>query len=720
MDRSLFDLNPNPVLIYDKDSLDILEANGAFFEKYGFRKEELKSLSLHNLRQKEASEELHQAIESREDKESKHIEVARHQTKGGGLIYVMVSSHPYNNGYKNARMAFVHDVTERVEAEQKAQRAFDELNHHVNHSPLAMIKWDADFNIIEWSERAKEITGYPKSMVLGHSPEVFDFYEDDLQMVKREMDYLISGQGDKTHFEVRMYRRDGQLIDLSIHTSVMRNNSGELISVLTFIEDVTDEKQAEIRYQRLFENANDGIFIMEGDEFIECNTQVLNIFGLHSKEQILGKSPLDFSPEFQPDGQKSAVKAHHKIQQALEGTAQVFEWQHQTWDGKKVDVEVSLNRLQLADDVYVQAIVRDLTEQKKAQEKLRKSEELFRKLFLKAPGAMVMIDTENRVQKVNKSFEELFGYTEKELLNKDIDEIIVGAEEDQVVPRMPDEGFEKDKFYKDIIRYTKQGEKLNLLLGAIPVYLDDDPIAGFGIYVDITEQKKYQEQLKQSVKEKKVLLEEIHHRVKNNLAIISGMLQLQAFEAENEEIRNALNDGQLRIQSIGIVHELLYQSENFVDISFEEYISKLIETIKNTLPFNHQHIDVEVDTGDVLLDINQAIPTAILINELVTNAYKHAFDDNRSGTIEILLKKSDQEISIIVRDDGKGLPEDFSVGDHASIGMNLIETLTNQLDGELFYTSDRGTEFKVVFENKKQSGSGSILFSKDSSTTTTS
>ncbi len=716
MDRSLFDLNPNPVLIYDKDSLDILEANSAFFEKYGFQKDELKSLNLHDLRPKEASEELHQAIENREDNESNHIEVARHQAKEGSLIYVMVSSHPYKNGYKNARMAFVHDVTERVEAEKKAKRAFDELNHHVNHSPLAMIKWDADFNIIEWSQRAREITGYPKSLVLGHSPEVFNFHEDDLRVVKRNMNYLISGKGDKTHFEVKMYHQEGHLIDLSIHTSVMRDDSGDLISVLTFIEDVTDEKQAEIRYQRLFENANDGIFIMDGDEFVECNTQVLNIFGLSTKKQILGKSPIDFSPEVQPDGQKSAGKAHKKIQKALEGTPQVFEWQHQTWDGKAVDVEVSLNQLQLVDDVYVQAIVRDLTEQKKAQEKLRKSEELFRKLFLKAPGAMVMIDTKNRVQKVNKSFEELFGYDEKELLNEDIDEIIVGEEDDQIVPRMPDEGFEKDKFYTDIVRYTKKGEKLNLLLGAIPVYLDDDPIAGFGIYVDITEQKKYQEQLKQSVKEKQVLLEEIHHRVKNNLAIISGMLQLQAFEADNEEIRNALNDGQLRIQSIGIVHELLYQSENFVDISFEEYISKLIDTIKNTLPFNHQHIDVKVDTGDVLMDINQAIPTAILINELVTNAYKHAFDDDQPGTIEILLREYDQEISIMVRDDGKGLPEDFLVEDHASIGMNLIETLTNQLEGELSYTSDKGTEFKVVFESKKQTGSGSILLSNGNGT----
>lgn len=715
MDRSLFDLNPNPVLIYNKDSLDILEANGAFFEKYGFQKDELISLNLHDLRPEEGSKELDHAIQNREDDESNYIDVAQHKTKGGALIYVMVSSHPYKNGYKNARMAFIHDVTERVEAEEKAKQAFSELNHHVNHSPLAMIKWDEDYEIIEWSDRAEEITGYAKKEVLGCTPEFFNFHGDGLNSVKEDMYNLVSGRRDRSHFETRMYHRQGHLVDINVHSSVLRDDDGQLVSVLTFIEDVTEKNHVQIRYQRLFENANDGIFIMDGNEFIECNTQVLNIYGLHSKEQILGKSPIDFSPEFQPDGQSSAAKARKKIKKALDGTPQVFEWQHRTRDGNTIDVEVSLNRLQLVDDVYVQAIVRDLTEQKKAQEKLRKSEELFRKLFLKAPGAMVMIDTENRVQKVNKSFEELFGYTEEELLNEDIDEIIVGEEDDQIVPRMPDEGFEEDKFYTDIIRYTKEGEKLNLLLGAIPVYLDDDPIAGFGIYVDITEQKKYQEQLKQSVKEKQVLLEEIHHRVKNNLAIISGMLQLQAFEAENQEIRNALNDGQLRIQSIGIVHELLYQSENFVDISFEEYISKLIETIKKTLPFNHQHIDVKVDTGDVLLDINQAIPTAILINELVTNAYKHAFDDDQPGTIEILLREIGQEISVIVRDDGKGLPEDFLVEDHASIGMNLIETLTNQLEGELSYTSDKGAEFKVVFESKKQSGSGSILLSNGES-----
>ncbi|MDZ7682251.1 MAG: histidine kinase dimerization/phosphoacceptor domain -containing protein [Fodinibius sp.] len=184
-------------------------------------------------------------------------------------------------------------------------------------------------------------------------------------------------------------------------------------------------------------------------------------------------------------------------------------------------------------------------------------------------------------------------------------------------------------------------------------------------------------------KKKQVLLKEIRHRVKNNLAIISGFLQLQAFEIEEEKTIEVLNDSRLRIQSIAIVHEMLYQSKNFADISFETCVERLIDTVKKTLPLDHQYINLEIDAGDVSLDMNQAIPCAILINELVTNAFKHAFGEQEEGTIWVELSERDNHITVIVRDDGVGLPENFSVKEHSTIGMNLIKTLTQQLEGTL-------------------------------------
>ncbi len=702
MDQYLFDINPNPILIYEKDSLAILKANSTFCKKYDYTGEEVSDLTLYDIRPDESEETLDKVISNRNPDEKNKTGVVKHCSKGGELFYVMVACHPIEYEGIDARMAFIHDVTERVEAEKKARQAYDELNHHVNNSPLALIKWNADFEVIEWSNRAKEITGYSKEQVLGKTPDLFNFYGDDFDIVDQMMQKVVSGKRDTSNFEVKLYRQDGELVDLKVHASVLRDEDDELISVLTFFEDITEQNKAKLRYRRLFNNANDGIFLMKNTEFVECNPQVLSIYGCTKKEEILGKTPIDFSPEEQPDGQKSADKARKKIQKVLDGQPQVFEWKHIKLDGTPIDVEVSLNRLELGNEVFVQAIVRDLTEQKKAQKKLRRSEKLFRKLFLKAPGAILMVDNQNKVQRVNQSFEELFGYSEQELLGKDIDDVIVGKSDAGDTPRMPGYNFKDGKFYQDIVRYTKEGEERHLLLGAIPVYLDDEPIAGFGIYIDITEEKEYQEKLRRSLEEKQVLLEEIHHRVKNNLAIISGLLQLQSFETEDEKTKNALNDSQLRIQSMALVHEMLYQSENFIDISFKTYLNKLIDTMKETLPFEHQHIDIDIETEDVSLDINQAIPCAILINELVTNSYKHAFEGRESGTIFIHLDETEEQIIIKVSDDGVGLPDDFSIAEQSSIGVSLVQTLTNQLNGTLEVHNGEGSHFVVRFEKSKR------------------
>lgn len=819
MDQFLFNLNPNPVIIYEKGSLRILKANKSFRQKYGYTESEIEDLFLKDIRPEEKRDELNDALDKLNTEGVSEANIIHHESKNGEIFYLNISSHEYAYDSREARIVFIYDVTDRVKAEQKAQKAFSELDHHIKESPLAMVKWDREFNIVGWSKRAQEIIGYTKKEVLGKSVEVINFHTpNDRSVVEKNIENVVSGEQDQSKFDITIENKMGDSVHLRVHGSALRDDEKNLISMLTFLEDITEQKKteqkyqrlfenandgillakrdkwvecndklldilgatredvlgkspvdfspeeqpdgakssekidqkiqsaldgkpqvfewqhvkkdgtpievevslnrlvlaqevyvqaiirdlteqkkAELKFQRLFENANDGIFLMKRAQFIECNDEVCNIYGC-SKSEIIGCTPIDFSPEFQPDGRRSDEKAQEKISKALAGKPQVFEWKHTRKNGTPIDTEVSLNSLELGDEVYVQAIVRDLTEQKKAQKKLRRSEEMFRKLFLKAPGALVMVDEENKVKMVNQSFEQLFGYSEEELLGKDIDKVIVSEDEYHSTPRMPGNEFKEGKFYNDVVRYTKDGEPRHILLGAIPVYLDNEPIAGFGIYIDVTEQKENERKLKQSLKEKQVLLEEIHHRVKNNLAIISGFLQLQAFEIDDEKTREVLNDSELRIQSIAIVHEMLYQSEDFIDISFETYVTRLINTMKNTLPLDHQHIDVEVETDGVSMDINQAIPCAILINELVTNSYKHAFSKKESGTIWIKLRDTEDQISVEVKDNGVGLPEKFSIEDQTSIGMNLIQTLTEQLNGSLEVISGNGGCFRVQFE----------------------
>ncbi|WP_138430454.1 PAS domain S-box protein [Fodinibius saliphilus] len=698
MDQFLFDVNPNPILIYEKGTLRILSVNDSFRKKYEYSQEEVKTLTLEDIRPPERKEELYKALDNN-DREPKSV---HHQSKTGKPFYVNLSSHDFEYEGKNARVVFIHDVTDRVIAENRARSAFNELNHHVKESPLAMIKWDAGFRVIKWSQRSQEMMGYTEDQVMGKTPFFFRYKDPaDKAVVEKKVEDITSGKADRVVFNTRLINIEGEVVYLRIHGSALRDDEGQLVSVLTFMENITEVMKTKHKYQRLFENANDGIFLMDGATFVECNKQVVNMFGCSQKKEVLGKTPDVFSPEYQPDGRSSKEKALEKINEAFNGTPQVFEWVHQKKDGSNVDTQVSLNKIELGEKEYVQAIVRDLTAQKEVKKMVRRNEKMFHKLFLNAPSAIVMVDENNRVKRVNESFEQLFGYSEKEVLDRDIDTIIV-PEHDDTVPQKPAEVFRDGKLYEDVVRYTKDGEAKDVLLAAIPVFLDDDPIAGFGVYTDITARKENERKLQKSVKEKQVLLEEIHHRVKNNLAIISGFLQLQAFEIEDTKIKEVLSDSQLRIQSIAIVHEMLYQSDDFADISFETYVKRLIETVEKTLPLNYQHIDIDISASDVALDINQAIPCAILINELVTNAYKHAFQGRDAGKIWISLERNADRINLKIQDNGVGLPEDFSIENQNSIGMNLIQTLTQQLNGSLQVYNDGGSCFKVCFQKTEQ------------------
>ncbi|MCW9708866.1 PAS domain S-box protein [Fodinibius salsisoli] len=707
MEQELFELNPNPVFIFELDSLQIVKVNQAFIKKYGYREKEALKLRLTDIQSSNGvAGGLDEMTSGYKNPEIIREDSVEHISKDGEHFYVMISSHPITFKNKRARIVFIHDVTDRVEAEQKAQKAFDELSQHVNNSPLGMIKWSSSFEIIEWSDRISEIIGYSREEVLGKTPYFFQFYsEDDLQIVENEMSAIQAGEKNKTRTDIKIYRPDGKLIDLRVHASAIRDNNDQLISTITFVEEITRQKRMRLRYQRLFENANDGIFLMKGDTFIACNQQVCNIFGC-TKDEILGQTPADFSPEYQPDGNPSLEQARKVIDKALTEGPQVFPWRHQKKDGTLIDTEISLNSISLDEDGgYVQAIVRDVTKQNKDQEELRRSEELFRKLFLEAPSAMVMVDTQNKVTKVNQSFEQLFGFEKDELLGRDLDQIL-GSDED--APRMTEEGLKGQELYMDIQRYNKEGEKLDLLLSIIPVYLDDKPIAGFGIYVDISDQKRYERELKRSLDEKQVLLEEIHHRVKNNLAIVSGLLQMQMLSVEEPRLTSYLQDSQLRIKSMAIVHEMLYQSEKLSQINMDSYVKKLVRVISNTLSPENKNIQVEVKCNECTLNINQAIPCALNINELITNSFEYAFKGRQKGLIEVKVIEKEGVITVEVKDDGVGLADNFDELRKTSLGISLIENLVKQLDANLdIDTGEWGTAISFSFNKADVGGSSS-------------
>ncbi|GEM_PF-6566569 len=223
-------------------------------------------------------------------------------------------------------------------------------------------------------------------------------------------------------------------------------------------------------------------------------------------------------------------------------------------------------------------------------------------------------------------------------------------------------------------------------------------------------QRKTEEELEHMVKEREVLIQEIHHRVKNNFAVISGLLDLQLEGVEDEEMRNILNVAKSRIHSMGMIHEYHYQTEQFHDIPFDKYVSWVVDHAVSTFKPAHLELSIEVNAENVHLNINQAIPASMILTELLNNVMRHAFIGLEDGKLTVNLAKNEdtRTIRLSVVDDGIGLPEE-SLEDDQVRGMLIIKNLVQQLEGTIKYNARDGTRVTLQFPYEEVRGSASTL-----------
>lgn len=209
--------------------------------------------------------------------------------------------------------------------------------------------------------------------------------------------------------------------------------------------------------------------------------------------------------------------------------------------------------------------------------------------------------------------------------------------------------------------------------------------------------------INESLAEKELLLKEIHHRVKNNLQIISGILSLQNNSISDEKAKQILVDGQDRIQTIALLHKTMYQNENFNMVGFQNYINELVTYIKQANITANKNITIHQEIEDVRFNIDTAIPLSLIINEIITNCYKHAFENKNEGIISISIKKQITDFyELIIEDNGNGLPENFNINQNSkSVGFDLIQGLCQQIDGKFEITSKNGTKINIQFKEPK-------------------
>jgi len=318
--------------------------------------------------------------------------------------------------------------------------------------------------------------------------------------------------------------------------------------------------------------------------------------------------------------------------------------------------------------------------------------------IIESMGDLLLVtDQDYKITRVNSAGLAMLDSSEEDLLGRNMNEFFSAAEDvdsgkenlESTTERIEDQNIEL---------LTSENEQIPVSVSKGKIKDQNGVIKGYVIVAsDISSEKEAQEKIAQSLKEKEVLLAEIHHRVKNNLAVISGLLQMQIWESENESAISALQQSQMRVRSIALVHEKLYQSESLSDIDFDKYIFDLLEALSKTYQRESASIEIATELEPIVLNINQAIPCSLLVNELVVNSFKHAFDGVKKGTIEVSMKKLDKKnVSLKVKDNGQGFPDTES--NSSSLGMSLIDTLSQQLGGDLSLRNDDGAEVTVTFE----------------------
>ena len=249
----------------------------------------------------------------------------------------------------------------------------------------------------------------------------------------------------------------------------------------------------------------------------------------------------------------------------------------------------------------------------------------------------------------------------------------------------------------------KNGDHIPVLFSEAKLFdIQDNYVGTVSVASDISERKKAEEEIRTSLREKEVMLAEIHHRVKNNLAVISGLIQLQSYSSESQEVQKALTDSQMRIQSIALVHEMLYESESLAYIPYDKYINDLLQAIRSLHLNDSENIKVSSDVVPLQISVNQAIPCSLLVNELILNAYEHGLSGKEEGNIHVEISEQYEQVSIKVSDKNKGI----DVGDFEeknSLAISLIKTLTKQLHGSFSIEKEeqgKGVVFSVQFERE--------------------
>jgi PAS domain S-box-containing protein len=624
----------------------------------------------------------------RKDGSGRHLQISRSEVVWDGEL---------------RRQVFYHDITARKQAEEalkESERRYRSLFENMTngYAYCRMFYQDGrpvDFqyiNVNKAFEKQTGLTGVEGKLVSEVIPGIL---ESDPELFERYGRVALTGIPESFEMYVASLH---MWFSISVY-SPQREYFVAIFDVITerkLAEQAVRESEA--RYKTLFESAAEGILIADilTREQKYANPAICKMLGYTQEE--LTKMEVN---DIHPPGLRDFAAAEFDAQ--VRGEKTIVSLPCLRKDGTIIYMDISAVKTIIDGRECNVGFFTDITARKQAEDALKASEEKYSALVEESGDGIIILD-DRMVVFANQKMMELTGYHSDELYGKIFTDLIVPE-----YMRMWDDGYRVMQAAGAILPaslelelLTKDGGKLSVEIKANRIMVKDKDTVMVTIR-DVTERKLAEEKILASLAEKETLLKEVHHRVKNNMQVISSLLRLQERKVKDKDSAALLKESQNRIQSMALVYNKLYRSENLASINMTEYINELTQGLVKSYAVNPSGITLQVAPGGVFLDVDLAIPCGMVVNELVTNSLKYAFPDNRKGLITVSLTEDDKGLRLTVSDDGVGIPENVSFDNTSTLGIKLVSNLVrDQLGGKMELTRGRGTTVRITFRRVKE------------------
>ncbi len=597
-----------------------------------------------------------------------------------------------------------YDITDQKQTEDALRESEEKYRHIFENIQDVYYETSPDGIILELSPSIESFSRFRREELIGRSMYEIYVAPDERDILQRAK--LSSPTESVRDYVIRLKDKNGAVRYGSINSKIIRDEHGTPLKNVGSLRDITERRnmeeallESEQKYRELVEDLNDVIYAVDLEGTITyISPAVQSLFG-YTPEDLIGKN---FLPYVHEEDRDRIVEG---FMRSLQNIHQPAEYRMITKSGAIRWFRVFERTILDGDKpVGTRGVLTDITEKKKKEKELQESEEKYRLVSENIPVAVysALPDEHSTSLFISGRIDDLTGYTADQFLTNPEFWIQVIHPDDRASVLEKLEEHRTRRIPLDIeYRIVTRDNVIKWIKDKATPFIEDNRIVRIdGFMEDITEKKLAEDRIRESLAEKEILLKEVHHRVKNNFQIIMSLLQLQTQGAPDEHVIEALRDSQNRIRSMALVHEKLYQSEDFARINFSEYINIMTRELYQSYSCDPKRIRLQVTLAEIFLEISKAIPCGLIINELISNAIKHAFNDNRKkGEITLGLKEKGNSIMLTISDNGRGIPETVNIEEPKTLGLKLVTTLVkNQLKGELELKRKGGTEFIVRFE----------------------